>query len=31
MQDLVEHGIDQPSPAGIFTGIAPALPTAAAS
>jgi hypothetical protein len=25
MTDLVEHGIDQPSPAGIFTRIAPAV------
>jgi len=25
MQDLVEHAIDQPSPAGIFTRIAPAV------
>ena len=25
MKDLVEHGIDQPSPAGIFTRIAPAV------
>jgi hypothetical protein len=25
MRDLVEHGIDQPSPAGIFTRIAPAV------
>lgn len=25
MQDLIDHGIDQPSPAGIFTRIAPAV------